>query len=100
MFDTVGGDDATKVLDVLKRDGVAVSMAGQADETRVSELGIRAFYQMTHITKAKLEQLNKLVEENIVKPQVDKEFALSDIQQAFEALENGSIQGKVIVTIR
>lgn len=100
VFDTVGGDDATKVLDVLKRDGVAVSMAGQADETRVSELGIRAFYQMTHITKAKLEQLNKLVEENIVKPQVDKEFTLSNIQQAFEALENGSIQGKVIVTIR
>lgn len=100
VFDTVGGDDATKVLDVLKREGVAVSMAGQADETRVSELGVRAFYQMTHITKAKLEQLNKLVEENIVKPQVDKEFALSDIQQAFEALENGSIQGKVIVTIR
>lgn len=99
-FDTVGGDDATKVLSVLKRDGVAVSMAGQADESRVTELGVRAFYQMTQITKEKLDQLRELVEQGIVQPQIDKEFALSDIRQAFETLENGSIKGKVVVTIR
>lgn len=99
-FDTVGGDDATKLLSILKRDGVAVSMAGQPDEARAESLGIRAFYQMTHITKERLEQLNELIEKEIVKPQIDKEFTLDTITGAFEALENESIQGKVVITIR
>jgi alcohol dehydrogenase len=100
VFDTVGGDDFTKSLSVLKPGGVAVSMAGQADEAKASDLGVTALTQNTKVTTEALDALRGLVEAGAVKPQIGKVFPLDEIQAAFTALETHSVTGKVVIAIR
>jgi NADPH:quinone reductase-like Zn-dependent oxidoreductase len=99
VFDTVGGDDFTKTLSVLKRGGIAVSMVAEADQARVAELGVSVKRQGTQVTTARLNALRELVELGAVKPAVGKVFALDDIQAAMEARESG-ISGKVVLTVK
>lgn len=100
VFDTVGGDDFNKSLAVLKSGGIAVSMAGQADDTTANELGVTAITQSTHVTTEALDALRQLVESDVVTPQVDKVFPLEQIKEAFTARESGTVKGKVVLEIR
>lgn len=97
VFDTVGGEDFSKALAILKPGGVAVSMIADADETLANELKVTALKQSTHVTSDKLKQLAKLVEDGVVTAKVGKVFDLADIQQAFEARESGEVIGKIVV---
>ncbi len=100
VFDTVGGDDFNKSFQILKKGGVAVSMIATADEARAAELGITAITQGTQVTSTILNELTTLIEADVVTPHVDKVFPLEEIQQAFEARENGTIRGKVVLSIK
>lgn len=99
VFDTVRGDDTNKLLGVLKRNGVAVTMTGTFDETKANEAGVTALSQNTHVSTAALDELTRLVEDGVVKPGIGKVFALDDIQAAFTAREDGSVKGKVVIEI-
>lgn len=100
VFDTVGGEDFVKSFGILKQGGVAVSMAAQADEAKATDYGITAISQNTHVSTNILDELRQLVENGVVKPQVDKIFPLEQISKAFEARENGSVKGKIVIKIR
>jgi alcohol dehydrogenase len=100
VFDTVGGDDFTKSLAILKKGGIAVSMAAAADESRVKELEVTAISQATKVTPDMLDTLRDLVERGVIKPQIAKMFPLAKTKEAFEARESGIIQGKVVIEIQ
>jgi alcohol dehydrogenase len=100
VFDTVGGEDFVKSFGILKQGGVAVSMAAQADEAKATDYGITAISQNTHVSTNILDELRQLVENGVVKPQVDKIFPLEQISKAFETRENGSVKGKIVIKIR
>ncbi|MEO5690601.1 MAG: NADP-dependent oxidoreductase [Candidatus Saccharimonadales bacterium] len=98
-FDTAGGDEFAKALSILKQGGIAVTMTAQFDEAQAKDLGITAIAQMTHVTTAVLDQLRELVEADVVKPYVGKEFSLDEVQEAFTARESGTVDGKVVLNI-
>lgn len=100
VFDTVGGDDFNKSLSVLKEGGIAVSMIAQADAAKAKELGVTAITQATQVTTAALNELTKLVESEIVKPQVTKTYSLDDIAEAFRDRESGGVSGKIVIKIK
>lgn len=100
VFDTVGGEDFSKSLHTLKRSGIAVSMIGKPDDAKAGELGVTAMAQSTSINTAVLDELSKLVNDGVVKPQVYKVFPLEQIKEAFTARESGSSKGKVVINIR
>lgn len=99
IFDTVGHGDFAKSLSVVKKGGVAVSMAEAVDETKAAELAITAIRQSTHVTTEALNKLRELVEKGVVTPQIGKIFPLDQIQEAFEARESGMIKGKIVLAI-
>ncbi|MDN5275116.1 MAG: NADPH:quinone reductase Zn-dependent oxidoreductase [Candidatus Saccharibacteria bacterium] len=99
VFDTVGGDDFTRSLNILKPEGIAVSMAGRADETIAKGLNVQAISQMTQITTEMLTELSRLVEAGVITPQIGKVLPFSQIKEAFEARESGTIHGKVVVEV-
>ncbi len=100
VFDTVGGEEFSKSISVLKKGGVAVSMAAQVDEAKAKDLGVTALTQATHVTTEALNKLRELIESGAVKTSVGKIFKLEEIQQAFEARESGKIAGKVVLEIK
>jgi len=99
VFDTVGGEGFAKTLTVLKKGGVAVTMAAQPDQSQAEELGITAIQQMTQVTTETLNQLRELVESTVIKPHVGMVFTLDEIQKAFTARETGTVSGKVVLEI-
>ena len=100
VFDTVGGDDFTKSLAILKKGGIAVSMAATANEAKAKELEISAIHQSTKVTTEVLDTLRDLVENGTVKPQVSNVFPLDQVKEAFETRESGTTTGKIIVKIK
>lgn len=100
VLDNAGGDDFNKSLSALRRGGMAVSMIAQADEARTQELGVTAITQSTQVNTKALDEVCKLVDEGVVKSQVDKVFPLTQIKEAFEARESGTVRGKVVIEIR
>lgn len=99
VFDTVGGETALKSLSVLKKGGIAVSMAGQFDEATAKELGVTAITQSTKTTSDKLTRIAQLIDSGKLKAQVDKVFPLEKIREAFDYLEKEHPKGKVVVKI-
>lgn len=99
VFDTVGGDDFDKALDILKDGGRAVSMSSQADGEKDAARNIIAITQSTKVNTQKLDKLRELVEKGVVKPQIGEVFPLDQARQAFEARESGSIRGKVVLGV-
>lgn len=99
VFDTVGGETASKSLKVLKKGGILVSMVGPIDEVEVEKLEVRALVQNTKTVHEKLERLKQLVEEGKLKSEVDKVFELDQVREAFDHLEKEHPKGKVVVKI-
>ncbi len=100
VFDTVGGETFQKALAMVKQGGTAVTMAGQSDEAKSQELGITIIGQMTHVNTAALDELSALITSKSVTPHVASTFTLDQAKEAFQARENESIIGKVVVSIK
>lgn len=100
IFDTVGGEELTRMLDVIKSGGTAVSMVGQPDEAKAKERGVTAISQFTRASTEVLSQLRELIESGVVQPQVGKVFQLEEVQAAFVARESGSVNGKIVLEIK
>jgi NADPH:quinone reductase-like Zn-dependent oxidoreductase len=97
-YDLVG-NDFNKVLAILKRGGVAVSMVAEADEAIAKNLGVVAIHQGTKVTTAVLDDLCQLVESGVVTPQIDQVFPLEQVEQAFITRERGGGRGKIVLRI-
>lgn len=100
VFDIVGGETQARSFAVLKEGGIMVSMFGQPDETLAAEHKVTGIAQNTQVNTASLNQLKKLIEDGVIKPQIDREFPLDQTAEAFKHLETGSPQGKVVVRIK
>lgn len=99
IFDTAGGGALNETLPLLRADGLAVSIAGQADEELASRLGLRLVNQNTQVTAERLAALAELVEAGAVKPVIDRTFDLDEVQTAFQTRDQESIAGKVVIAI-
>lgn len=100
VFDTVGGESRDNAMKVLKRgSGIIVSMNGVPDQKLVEQYGVKAIGQSTNTTKEDLTKLAELVDQGIIKPQIDKVFSLDRAKEAFEYQEKSHLRGKVVISI-
>ena len=67
VFDTVGGQALVGVLSTLKRGGTLISIAGQPDEAKASELGVRAASFSAQVNADLLNTFARLIDEGQVK---------------------------------
>ena len=100
VFDTVGGNDFNKSLNILKKNGIAVSMIAQADKAKAAELGVTAITQSTKVSTEVLDELRHLVETKVVATQVKKTYPLKQIKEAFKVRESGTVRGKIVIEIK
>lgn len=99
VLDLVGGEVLEKSIDCLRAGGKAVSTVSEADKQHAKDKNIEAIYQGTVVNTDKLNKLRELVEQGVIKENVDKTFPLSQIREAFMARESGDTLGKVIVKV-
>ena len=99
VFDTVGGETTDKSFKVLKKGGVLVSMVGAPSEGLAKEYGVEVVGQNTQTNSKNLARLAELVDQGVIKAQVDKVFPLDQTKLAFEYVETGHPRGKVVISI-
>jgi alcohol dehydrogenase len=100
LFTTVWSENISESLAIVKKGGKAISLVGPFDDTKSQELSVSASAQMTHVTTQALSELRELIDSNLVKPVVDREYDLDHIQDAYTALASESIQGKIVISIK
>jgi alcohol dehydrogenase len=100
VFDTVGGETTNKSIKVLKKGGILVSMAGQSDQELAKQNEVTALTQKTQTNTERLDHLAELVDQGIIKPQIDKVFPLVKSKEAFEYFENNHPNGKVVIKVK
>lgn len=100
VFDTVGGEDFKKALDVLRPGGKALSMVAKVDKAIADQRDITVLTQSTRVTSEILDKLRGLAEAGVVVPRIGAVFSLEQVQEAFKARESGKTKGKIILKIR
>jgi NADPH:quinone reductase-like Zn-dependent oxidoreductase len=100
VLDTVGGETYAKSYQVLKPGGIIVSLVEQPNAALMAECNVRAVFQMGDVSTARLDRLAHLIDSGAIKVYIDQIFTLDQAQDAFDYLEHGHPQGKVVVQIR
>ncbi len=100
VFDTVGGDTYQRSFSVLKKGGIIVSMLEQPNKELMKQYGVTAISQFTQITTERLLKLAELVDQGVLKVNVDKTFSLDQAGEALAYLRSGKVRGKVAVPLK
>jgi len=99
VVDGVGGDTLTRSLDVVKRGGRLVSIAGAPDGEQAAARGITAHFLFSEPSSDQLEQLGRLFDQKKLVPHVQKIYSLSDAAAAHTTAEEGHVRGKLVLNL-
>jgi NADPH:quinone reductase-like Zn-dependent oxidoreductase len=101
VYDLIGGDVAERSLDVLRPDGVQISLPSAAAATAVEAArsrGLRAVGMLVEPDGDGLEELAALVEAGGLRVRVDETFPLERAADAHRYGEEGRTTGKIVLT--
>jgi NADPH:quinone reductase-like Zn-dependent oxidoreductase len=102
VFDTVGGDNPLRSLNVLRKGGRLVAIAGGVtDEVKklAETKGLKASAYMVQSNGDDMEQLAELLEAGTIKPYISKVFSLDQIGEAHKHIETGRTRGKIVISL-
>ena len=102
VFDASGSGSETyeKSFEVVKKGGIVVSMTEQPNNELAQHYGITTMRQSTDVTRERLEKVAEVVDQGVLKIEVDKVFPLEQAAQALTYLQNQHSKGKVVIKIK
>ncbi len=117
VFDTLGNNYTTEAFEVLKKGGIVVSVIGAMDEETAKMFGMADYklpedlakaisdkdatykYVFMHPNGAHLGLIKALVEDDKIKPVIDKVYPFNESVEAFTHLASGRAKGKIVIKI-
>jgi alcohol dehydrogenase len=100
VFDTVGGDTYKRSFKVLKKSsGMIVSMLEQPNSELMNQYRVKAVFLFSQVNKERLTKLAEWVDQNNIKVNVDKTFALDEAAKALEYQKDVHPRGKIVLTV-
>jgi len=100
VFDTLGGETQARSLQVLKRGGTLITVAGiTADPDIAEKLGISLQGISMHPDGKQLAEIADLVDAGAVKPIIDRTFTFDQAKQALLYSKSGRAKGKIVIEI-
>ncbi|KXS49140.1 NADPH:quinone reductase [Halanaerobium congolense] len=102
VIDTLGGEIQDKSLNVLKKDGMLVSIVEEPDQEKAEKLGVTAKLHWLIPNGDELAVLAKMMENETMNPVVGTVFPFSEqcLRDAHELSETHHARGKIIIKIR
>jgi NADPH:quinone reductase-like Zn-dependent oxidoreductase len=124
VFDTLGGEYTIDAFKSIKKGGSVVSIAGDLDETTAKDLGLNKIirlllalkrWKITRQAKARsahyyfvlmspnasqLEDLKAMIENQSIKPIIDKVYPLSNAVEALLYQKSGRAKGKIVIGMK
>ena len=117
VLDTLGQNHTLESFEVVKQGGIVVSVVGPLDEASAKMLGMsdyklpealakassnkKAVYKfiLMHPNGAHLNEIKSLIEDEKIKPIIDKVYPFSESIEAFTHLATGRAKGKIVVKV-
>lgn len=102
VFDTVGGSNPLRSLNVLKEGGRLVAIAGGiTDELKqlAEKKKIKATAYLVHSNGDDMEQIAELLEAGTLKSHIFKEYSFDQMAEAHKQSETGKTRGKIVVML-
>jgi len=117
VFDTLGNNYTIEAFEVLKKGGIVVSVIGAMDEETAKMFGMADYklpedlakaishkeaaykYVFMHPNGAHLGLIKALVEDDKIKPVIDKVYPFNESVEAFTHLASGRAKGKIVIKI-
>lgn len=100
VFDTVGGEVYRDSFQVVRPNGVLVSILEQPDRERMEKTGVRALYLFMKSDGKELAQIAELLEKGKIKPTVGRTFPLEEVRKAHELSASRHAEGKIVLQVK
>ena len=117
VFDTLGKNYTAEAFQVIKKGGKIVSVVGPLDEESAKAFGMTEYklpeelselinekeatykFIFMHPNGSHLGEIKSLVEDEKIKPIIDKVYPFADSIEAFTHLASGRAKGKIVIKI-
>ena len=117
VFDTLGQNYSLESFEVVKQGGIVVSVVGPLDEASAKMFGMADYtlpddlatlsrdkeasyvFIFMHPNGSHLEEIKSLIEDEKIKPIIDKVYPFTDSVEAFLHLASGRAKGKIVIKI-
>ena len=118
VFDTLGQNYTLEAFQVIRQGGKVVSVVGPLDEEIAKMFGMADYklpeelsklisgkeasykYIFMHPNGAHLGEIKSLIEDEKIKPIIDKVYSFSESIEAFTHLASGRAKGKIVIRIK
>ena len=115
VFDTLGQNHSLEAFEVVKQGGIVTSVVGPLDEATAKMFGMTDYKLPEELAKASsdkgaeykfifmhpngshLNDMKTMIEDEKIKPIIDKVYPFSESIEAFTHLASGRAKGKIIV---
>ncbi|MCH1437567.1 MAG: NADP-dependent oxidoreductase [Flavobacteriales bacterium] len=115
VFDTLGQNHSLEAFEVVKQGGIVTSVVGPLDEATAKMFGMTDYKLPEELAKASrdkgaeykfifmhpngshLNEMKTMIEDEKIKPIIDKVYTFSESIEAFTHLASGRAKGKIIV---
>jgi NADPH:quinone reductase-like Zn-dependent oxidoreductase len=99
VLDLIGGETRERSRSVLRNGGVLVSTMMEPFDEKTRELGVRAVHYTVQENGEELREIGNLIDAGKVKPKISKVFDFYEVGSAFEYVEKGDTEGKVVLKV-
>lgn len=100
VLDSMGGEILNNSFKILKKSGAIVSIKGQDTEELAKKYGVDFEVFFMWPSGEMLTHLGKLIDDEIVKPVIDRSYSFEQVQEAYDYLQMGHVKGKVVIKIK
>lgn len=99
VLDTIGGDTQERSWQVLKREGILVSIISPPSAEKAAAHGVLQAFVFIQPDAAVLEELAKLVDTGQLRTYVETVLPLSEARHAQELSQRGHVRGKIVLKV-
>ena len=96
----MGGEILNNSFKILKKGGKIVSIKGQDTEELAKKYGVDFEVFFMSPSGDMLSHLTQLVNDEVVKPTIDRSYSFEQVQEAYDYLQMGHAKGKVVIKIK
>ncbi len=99
VWDAVGGETQERSWAVMKPGGVMVCISRPPKEGVAESHGMKAFPMLVKANGHDMMELAGLLEAGLIRPVVDRTYALADVAEAHRDMEDRHGRGKAVLTL-
>ena len=97
VLDTVGGDTQNRSWQILRPNGVLVSIVAPPSLEAARQRGCRAAYVFVQPNRRQLEEITGLIDSRRLRPILAESFRLREARRAHELSQAGHVRGKIVL---